>query len=304
MAIDISKEPIDIVYTWVNGDDDAYIEKCKEVAKDIKDVNPERFRDVFDMIKFSLRSVELYVPWIRNIYIFSQSHQIPDWLNTDNPRVKIVHHEDVFDPQYTPTYNSNVIESHIGKIPELSEYFLYMNDDFLFGKPTEKEKFVSKSGIINVFGSMFGENLSWRIYEKKNDIIGLGLVEHCPLFMKKEYWEAMYALWPSKTHQMRLRKFRGGNDFMAHKIYRYYMLKEQRDNCRPMGVFELKKIQSFHKITNNFSKQKRAFDKLTRVPPYFYCLNDDQGKDPNKDVIQLVKEYLKSSYPAKSSFEK
>ncbi|MFY0627128.1 MAG: Stealth CR1 domain-containing protein [Reichenbachiella sp.] len=297
-------ESIDVVYTWVNGDIPAYIEKCKEYAKELSDVNPERFRDEYDMLKYSIRSLEKYVPWLGNVYIFTQSPQIPDWLDTSHPKIRIVHHEDVFDKEYLPTYNSNVIETYIDKIPGLSDYFLYMNDDFLFGRKTEKEKFISIDGIVNIFGSLFGENLKWRIYEKKNDGFGLGLVEHCPILFKKDWWDAMYKLWPEKTHKLRSNKFRQDDDFMAHKLNRYYGLAYQKNETRAVKLLELKKWQIFHKITTNFSKQKRAFSRLTRVKPYFYCLNDDQGKNPNPEVVNLVQDYLQKTYPDKSSFEK
>ncbi len=300
----LEQTPIDFVYLWVNGEDDSYINKCKDYAKFEKDMNPERFRDVYDMLKYSIRSLELYVPWFRNIYIFTQSPQIPDWLDTNHPRLKIVHHEDVFDPQYLPTFSSNVIETFIDKIPGLSDHFVYMNDDFLFGKETSRDKFISDQGIINVFGTLFGENFGWRIYQKKNDIVGLGLVEHCPVLMKKEYWDEMYKLWPEKTHYTRSNKFRKSDDLMAHKLYRYYMLKYQRQTCRPVGLIELKKWQIFYKITNNFNSQQASIDRLKRKNPFFYCMNDDQGKHANQEVVALVQDFLKNKYPSPSSFEK
>jgi len=299
-----SDRPIDVVYTWVNGDDPVYFEKCQKYANNSKDVNPERFRDGYDMLKYSLRSIEKYVPWAGNIYLLTQSPQVPEWLNTAHPKIKVVHHEDVFDKQYLPTYNSSVIESYLHRIPGLSEYFLYMNDDFLFGRETGLEKFISPDGIINIFGTLFGENPSWRIYEAKNDLIGLGIVEHCPLLIKKEYWEAMYELWPEKTHEKRLHRFRQKDDFMAYKFYKYYMLKHQRKTCRPVKVFELKKWQVFHKIANNLRNQQKAFERIARVQPNFYCLNDDQKDKPNQEVVKLVQAFLKNYYPKKSSFER
>ncbi|MEP2275592.1 MAG: hypothetical protein ABJH98_09060 [Reichenbachiella sp.] len=288
----------------MNGDDPVYIKKCQKFAENIKDVNPERFRDVYDMLKFSLRSIEQFVPWAGNIYILTQKPQVPEWLDIDHPRIKIVHHEDIFDKEYLPTYSSSVIESYLDKIPGLSEHFLYMNDDFLFGKETPLEAFVSKEGKINIFGTLLGENPSWRIYEAKNDIVGLGLVEHCPILVKKEFWDSMYNLWPEKTHEKRLHRFRQDDDFMAYKLYKYYMLKFQRHICRPVNVFELKKWQIFHKITNNLKKQQKALARITRKKPNFYCFNDDQKNNPDPDVVKLVQGFLKDYYSIKSSFEK
>lgn len=299
-----SNPSIDVVYTWVNGDDPVYFEKCQKYANKIKDVNPERFRDVYDIIKYSLRSVEKFVPWFRNIYILTQKPQVPEWLDTSNPRIKVVHHEDIFDEQYVPTYSSSVIESYIHKIPGLSEHFLYMNDDFLFGSQTDLNRFISNDGVINIFGTLFGENPKWRIYEAKNDIVGLGLVEHCPILIKKEYWEDMYNLWPEKTHEKRLHRFRQDDDFMAYKLYKYFMLKHKKNISHAVKLWELKKWQTFHKITNNLARQKKALERINRVKPNFYCLNDDQGKNPNLEVVTLVQTFLSDYYPEKSSFEK
>lgn len=297
-------QKIDIVYTWVNGEDDSYISKCQKYAEDLTDVNPERFRDVYDMLKYSIRSVEKFLPWAGDIYILTQKPQVPDWLDLKNPRIKIVHHEDIFDEEYLPTFSSSVIESYLHKIPGLSDYFIYTNDDFLFGKETKLDKFISNEGIINIFGTLFGENPKWRIYEAKNDIIGLGLIEHCPILIKKEYWDAMYNLWPEKTHERRLHRFRQDDDFFAYKLYKYYMLKYQRKTCRPVKIWELKRWQIFHKITNNFNAQKRSLERISKVKPNFYCLNDDQKNNPNQDVVVLVQEFLNMYLPEKSSFEK
>lgn len=58
--------------------------------------------------------------------------QVPSWLDTSNPRIKIVDHMDIFeDPTDLPVFNSNAIETQIYRIPGLSRHFLYLNDDFL-----------------------------------------------------------------------------------------------------------------------------------------------------------------------------
>ena len=62
------EEPIDIVYTWVNGGDEEYCKLYMDYAHKPSHKNPERYRDIFSMIKYSIRSVEKYAPWIRNIY--------------------------------------------------------------------------------------------------------------------------------------------------------------------------------------------------------------------------------------------
>ncbi|EDV28564.1 uncharacterized protein TRIADDRAFT_51611 [Trichoplax adhaerens] len=50
-----------------------------------------RFSDNQEL-RFSIRSVERYAPWVRKIFIVTNG-QIPSWLNLENPRVQIVTHE-------------------------------------------------------------------------------------------------------------------------------------------------------------------------------------------------------------------
>lgn len=302
MTFQIKK--IDLIYTWVNGNDETFINKCKEVAKDIKDINPERFRDEFDMIKYSLRSVDQFAPWVNNIYFLTQEPQIPDWLDINHPRIKIVHHKDIIDPEFLPTYNIHVIESYLSKIEGLSEHFIYLNDDFLFGRETPLSKFISSSGVFNIFGSLFGENLSWRIYNKKNEIFGLGLVEHNPLLFRKDLFDSMFALWPEKTQKMREHKFRQDDDLHLNKLHRFYMLKYQPAITRKIKVFELKRWHIFHKLTNDLKAQEKSIKRLAKRRPFFYCLNDDMRNNPDPRVLKLARNYLSQTYPKPSQFEK
>lgn len=46
-------------------------------------------------------------------------------------KVIIIDQNTIMDPQYLPTFNSDVIESYLHNIPELSEIFLYNNDDMM-----------------------------------------------------------------------------------------------------------------------------------------------------------------------------
>lgn len=105
--------PIDVVYTWVNGSDSQFEEALKGYAPIPNDnVKPSRFHDK-DELKYSLRSLEKFAPWIRKVYIVTNG-QIPSWLDMDNPRVTLVTHEDIFvNKSHLPTFSSPAIESHI-----------------------------------------------------------------------------------------------------------------------------------------------------------------------------------------------
>jgi len=294
---------VDLVYTWVNGADADYIEKVKKYAQYPSDINPERYRDVYHMLKYSLRSVEKYLTWYRKIYIVTARPQVPDWLDTNHPQIVLVHHDEIIDEQYLPTFNPNCIESFLYKIPGLSEHFIYVNDDFFFGSEIFIEDFLPNDKY-RVFNTMVGENLPWRIYDGKNDIIGLGIIEHTPLFINGKYWEKMTQLFPEKMHETRTNKFRKPSDLMTYKLYRYHMLKNHRQESDPIPIWQLLKFNTFHKITNNLNFQQRALPKLEKKKPKFYCLNDDQRDDPNVEVVELLKAFLNSINSLPSSFER
>ncbi len=299
-----TNEKIDLVYTWVDGDDPAYNDLYNQYAQKPRDLNPERIRDVYQLLKYSLRSVEIFAPWINHIYIFTIRPQVPIWLNTKHQKITIVHHDEVFNQEDLPAFNYNVIESFIHKIPGLSNRFIYMNDDFLFGNHVKPEDFFSRDGKVLIHGTLFGENLGWRIYNKKNDVFGLGLIEHSPILIQKVWWEEMQEFKSDEIRKIKSHKFRDRKDVMMYKLYRWYCLKHQSSECKPIAIWDLLKIHTFHKLTNNFIRQKKALKKIEAKQPKFYCLNDDQGDNPNAKVVALVKDFLDRSYPEKSEFEK
>ncbi|XP_027248366.1 N-acetylglucosamine-1-phosphotransferase subunits alpha/beta isoform X3 [Cricetulus griseus] len=115
-----------------------------KLSKQDEDVSASRFEDN-EELRYSLRSIERHAPWVRNIFIVTNG-QIPSWLNLDNPRVTIVTHQDIFrNLSHLPTFSSPAIESHIHRIEGLSQKFIYLNDDVMFGKDVWPDDFYSHS---------------------------------------------------------------------------------------------------------------------------------------------------------------
>ena len=50
-------------------------------------------------------------------------------LDVNHPKIKIVDHTELLPKEILPTFNSSVLDYFIYKIPDLSEHFLYANDD-------------------------------------------------------------------------------------------------------------------------------------------------------------------------------
>ncbi|XP_014209728.1 N-acetylglucosamine-1-phosphotransferase subunits alpha/beta [Copidosoma floridanum] len=143
--------PIDVVYTWVNGSDPLFLDDL-QLYVPVTSANSaaSRFSDK-DELRYSLRSLEMYAPWVRKVYVVTNG-QIPSWLDMDNPKVSLISHEDIFtNLSHLPTFSSPAIESHIHRIPGLSENFLYLNDDVMLGATVWPEDFISHASGQKVF---------------------------------------------------------------------------------------------------------------------------------------------------------
>lgn len=147
---------IDIVYTWVDGDDadwQASFQHWAAVAGHevpAAAFDPARFRNR-DELKYSLRSVWAYCGWVRNIYIVT-SGQVPEWLVEDS-RVRVVPHSEILPEDALPTFNSHAIESALHRIDGLAEHFVYLNDDVFIGRSLRPEAFFTPNGLPLVFQS-------------------------------------------------------------------------------------------------------------------------------------------------------
>jgi hypothetical protein len=62
-------------------------------------------------------------------------------LDTDNPKITIVDHSEILPAEIIPTFASTAIERHLTNIPNLTEKFIYANDDIFFNAPLAPEYF-------------------------------------------------------------------------------------------------------------------------------------------------------------------
>ncbi|MFK7919977.1 MAG: stealth family protein [Ilumatobacter sp.] len=147
-------DPIDIVYTWVDGADPEWAQAFRETAEsagrlvDEVALDPARYRSR-DELRYSLRSVWAYCGWVRKIWIVTAG-QAPEWL-LDDDRVTVVDHREILPPDALPTFNSHAIESALHHIDGLAEHFIYFNDDMAIARPVRPELFFTPNGLGRVF---------------------------------------------------------------------------------------------------------------------------------------------------------
>ncbi|MSX08130.1 MAG: sugar phosphotransferase, partial [Actinobacteria bacterium] len=117
---------IDIVFSWVDGSSAEFqAQRARRMANYVVgegDDSAARYRQI-DELKYALRSIHLYAPWIRRIFVATDSPR-PAWL-ADHPKVTFVPSEAFFvDTSVLPTHNSQAVECQLHHIPGLSEHFL------------------------------------------------------------------------------------------------------------------------------------------------------------------------------------
>ncbi len=136
----MKNDKIDFVILWVDGSDKKWLEEKKNYKSDINvDDAINRYRD-YGILKYWFRGVEKFAPWVNNVYFITYGH-LPSFLNTKNPKLKIINHKDFIDKKALPTYNSNSIELSLINVKELSDKFVLFNDDMFLIKPVSKDDF-------------------------------------------------------------------------------------------------------------------------------------------------------------------
>jgi hypothetical protein len=292
----------DIVYTWVKGEDPDYRRLVSEYSGKPQHANPERYRDQFDLLRYSLRSVEQNFPHYRNLYLVTMRPQLPEWLNTKHPRLKIVHHDEFFgEKNYLPTFNHNAIESYFHLLPGVADRFIYMNDDFFFGQRAQPEDlFVNGKPVI--YGSLFGETPRFRITD--GNWLSLGFIEHCPVPIVRDEWAAMQSSAQDEIRITREQKFREKHHIRMDRLYTWYMLRYRRSSCVLSPFWRTRNISSFVKVSNTLSRERKQIHALGKSNAGFFCLNDDQGDSANREVVDAYRKFLACAFPSASTFEK
>lgn len=306
---------IDLVYLWVDGSDSKWQQKKQaftQSAIDKTETNTEgRYADN-DELKYSLRSVEKYAPWIRTIFIVTDSQQ-PSWLDINNPKIRLVDHTEIIPSEILPLFNAIAIEYFLHNIPGLSEHFLFANDDMFFNANLGPDYFFADDGNPYVFlkKKKFGKWYhrfrallrdeghyrrtvvsSMNLVEKKCGKFYSGLPHHnIDPYRKSDYRNAVEEVFEDEVRKSKYHRLRTEGDFHRSAIG-YYALA--------IGHGHVKYVNP--KISDRMQIFKLTFKETYELhKPLLFCLNDNE--QATFEHRQQVKPFLESIYPEKSSFE-
>jgi hypothetical protein len=146
---------VDVVYLWVDGNDPQWRSRRHLARQQLTPVDQKqlaaysdvegRFRDN-DELRCSLRALEQFFPDHGHVYLVTD-RQTPHWLRS-HPRLTVVDHRDLIPRGSLPTFDSGHIESYIHRIANLSERYIYFNDDVFLGAPMDLRDWFFEGGVF------------------------------------------------------------------------------------------------------------------------------------------------------------
>ena len=310
---------VDVVYAWVDGDDEAWrrrkadalarvgapSEQLRETALDAS-----RFRSR-DKLRYSLRSVSAYAPWVRHIWIVTDQ-QVPPWLDQTVPGLTVVDHRELFSEDELPVFNSRAIETRLHTIPGLAEHYLYFNDDVLLGRPVEKELFFASATVSKFFISKVtmkprtsrasapalegGRLLCQELIAEKFGVTPLHLFRHTPYPQQRSLMYELEEIFRGAFARTASSAFRSGDDIVPstwiHHHAGYFL-----------GRTVPGPVDYDYYSTGELATKPEVFERFAGNRCQTYCLNDaDPGADDlsTEDLHRALEKLL----PEPSPFER
>lgn len=313
------KDPIDIVISWVDGNDPVHRKKMAGYLTGQKDSGHDdvagstRFASIGE-IRFCIASINRFAGFVRQIFIITdgQDPDLEDFMKMhfDNPvPMHIVDHRTIFKgyEYYLPTFNSRAIETMLWRIPGLSERFIYMNDDFLFTSPcTENDFFRGDMTVCYAewYSTLFARALRLLKPKKKGhkpigfkdsmlnavDILGQRhrflYLSHSPRALKKSFFEKFFKDRPDVMIRNIRHKFRDASQYNSQELF--YLTEHRAGRCIVVSPKDTVLYMKPKKREGYVSGKLAAFDK--KQDARFCCFNSlDQATD---EEIRMVMNWM------------
>jgi hypothetical protein len=310
-------EDVDMVFSWVDGSSSEFQrQRAAQLAEYVVgegDDGPARFRHV-DELRYALRSVHMYAPWVRRIFIATDS-PAPAWL-ADHPKVTVVRSEEFFaDTSVLPIHNSHAVEAQLHRIDGLAEHFLYSNDDMFFGRPVEPEVFFSPAGLTRFVECGIrigagptalhrsGHDNALRVnrallHERFGRTITRDL-EHCATPIRRSVMAELEAAFAEDFARTAASRFRSATDIsVTNSLYHYYAQFTGRAiaTTRPRVRY----------VQTTLAASLAGMERLARRRDVdMFCLNDGgAGEMPEELRVRTVTDVLERMFPVRAPWER
>jgi hypothetical protein len=305
---------IDAVITWVDGSEEEYKKKIEKHLTTSTNYKKQYLQA--NEIEYCVKSILKFAPFVRKIFIVTDS-QKPSFSGLEDlivsNKVKVVDHKEIFKgyEKYLPTFNIRSIDAVLHRIEDLSEKFVYFNDDvFLINKICEEDWFVKNKAVLmgkwatsysispfkvlsGTIKKLFGLRPSFNASQSKAaNISGF----------KKEYFKSYHTARPqikslikdfynknpeTLIDQIKY-KFRNSDQFMPYSLCWHILIKENRAIIKEAK--ELKEV----KQTQNLNARQfiSILEKLDYTKDVKY-LNIQDLNYASKDVFMIFEEWMR-----------
>lgn len=313
--MDDNKE-VDLVYLWVDGNDPEWRARRNALTGRAESLEGEDCRGRYadnDELRYSLRSVERYAPWIRRIFIVTD-RQVPRWLDTGNPKIRVVDHSEILPEESRPCFNSNVIEHCIAGIPGLAERFIYANDDMFLNRPVTPATFFGEDGLPVVRMTRRPLRklvLYYREHVQKKPLRHYNLIIHRTAELVESRFGRYFQGKPHhnidaylKSDWLRTREMFA--DEIGATMENHIRCDNDVQRCIysyvPLALGRAHKSYVTRRTSFRLHIDNRShYAKLERCNPMLFCMNDSEYA--NDDDRRVAREFISRRFPDKSSFE-
>ncbi|MFJ2617822.1 stealth family protein [Glutamicibacter sp. NPDC087344] len=309
--------PVDAVYTWVDSDDPQWQEQYRSSLAshqgplEKSSADPARFTSR-DELRYSLRSLEMNMPWINKIYLVTAG-QRPAWLTDTHAKLTVIDHEQIFDPNLgaLPTFNSHAIEARLSFIPDLAEHFIYINDDVFFGRPLHPNSFFGPVGQTKFsmsqqhFADASEEHLPVNVAAANNRNLMVKAYgrttsrkfKHAAHPQRLSIHRLAHSKFHSELAETAQHKFRDPQDISLPSS-----LAHQIAACEGQGFHS--EIDYTYLDIGSVEFYLQALRLVQRRKPQMFCINEVLQTLDAAERSEVVVEMLQALYPLPSSFEK
>ena len=211
-----ANEPIDAVYTW----------------------------DGTGELRYSLRSLGRYAPWIRKVYVVTGG-KAPRWLDGQQPRLSAVKLADVW---------------QLFRIPGISRQFLWLDGSVFLGRPLAAGDFLTAKGgyrfFVDAADMPAGSAAETLLNARFGNRSPRKQVARTPRFLDRNFLEEVNRLWEKPIQQ-------GG--VSLETLYFYFLV----ENRMQYGAHEKIEITPDIYRSASLSEGKQVRDMLSGGPKFF-----------------------------------
>lgn len=309
---------IDIVITYLNSRDKQWqedfnywkekeIKEGKTTPSNRQAFGEERTRE-WDTLRYWLRGIEKNCKWVNKVFFICQNERhVPKWLNRDNPKLRIVYHEEYIPKELLPTFNAMTISLYIDNIKDLSENYIISDDDYYFlneikedhffkeGKPIHPDNRITYTnyktdGSDGVFFTILNNNLRFE-REKTGKRIKYGFY-HLPEARLKSFGKEIL-----DKYNKEILEYNNKSKFRHKSNLCSYMYSDLLKLCNKAYIGDPYKNSCYCTL-------KSDIDFNNYKDKDIVCFNDTERLDDYDITKEKFIKFLDQMFPDKCSFEK